>query len=185
MVPSLIVAASALLSFTAAAPVQDSARSGARSGSLETRQAPSCSIGTQVNNADAYDSSCWNTLNIMTYLSGWKVGTPTCADAMNSAGQTLGCCVASEPWSTCFLRLATRQSNDYSCNQISQTGCSFPIQLDPGLDPSIASQVNYVVLSITMINNFFTSYYNCELFPTRLQASPSIDDLSSPPKGDI
>ena len=152
---SFIVAASTLISFAAAAPVQD----GIRAGSLEARQAPSCSIGTQVNNHDAYNSLCWNALNIAPYLTNWKATTPTCTDAENSAGQTLKCCVASEPWSTCFLRLATRQSNAYDCNQISLTACSFPAQLDAALDPSIASQVNYIVLNIMMINNFFVDYY--------------------------
>ena len=164
MASSLIAVASALLSFAAAAPVQDRGPS----RSLESRQAPSCNIGTQVDNLAAYDSSCWNTLDIMPYLTNWKATTPTCTNAENSAGQTLSCCGASEPWSTCFLRLATRQSNIYDCTQLppamsgaicslgANRGQAFALQ---GLDPTIASQVNYVVLNIIMINNFFGSYY--------------------------
>ena len=163
MASSLIAVASALLSFAAAAPVRDRSPS----GSLEARQAPSCNIGTQVDNLAAYDSSCWNTLDIMPYLTNWKATTPTCTNAENSAGQTLSCCGASEPWSTCFLRLATRQSNTYDCTQLTPAsggicsleangGQAFALQ---GLDPTIASQVNYVVLNIIMINNFFGSYY--------------------------
>lgn len=152
---SLIVAASALITFAAAAPVQE----GIRGGSLEARQALSCNIGTQVKQ-DAYDSLCWNALNITPYLTNWKATTPTCTDAENSAGQTLKCCVASEPWSTCFLRLATIKSNTYDCTQMSLTACSFPAQLDAALDPTIASQVNYIVLNIMMINNFFVNYDN-------------------------
>ena len=155
MASSLIVAASALLSLAAAAPIEH----GIHYRSLEARQAPSCSIGTQVDNSTAYDSSCWNTLNIAPYLTNWKATTPTCTDAENSAGQTLSCCGVSEPWSTCFLRLATRELNGHDCSQITSTACSFPTKLDPALDPTIASQVNYVVLNIIMINNFFTSYY--------------------------
>ncbi|KAF6232043.1 hypothetical protein HO173_009880 [Letharia columbiana] len=165
MASSLIVAASAILSLAAAAPVQG----GIHSGSLKARQAPSCNVGTQVDNLAAYDSSCWNTLDIMPYLTNWKATTPTCTDAENSAGQTLSCCGASEPWSTCFLRLATKQLNTYDCTQLdpaeSVGTCSLEsdggraFALDTGLDPTIASQVNYVVLNIIMINNFFGMYY--------------------------
>ena len=171
MVSSLMVAASALLSVAVAAPVQG----GIFPGSLEARQAPSCNIGTQVGNLTAYDSSCWNTLNIMTYLTNWKATTPTCTDAENSAGQTLSCCGASEPWSTCFLRLATKQMNAYDCTQLAPTGtgpiCSLggangAFALDSGLDPTIASQVNYVALNIIMINNFFAAYFTGQLLFT-------------------
>lgn len=164
MPSSLIVAASAILSLAAAAPVQG----GIHSGSLKARQAPSCNVGTQVDNLAAYDSSCWNTLDIMPYLTNWKATTPTCTDAENSAGQTLSCCGASEPWSTCFLRLATKQLNTYDCTQLdpaeSVGTCSLEsdggraFALDTGLDPTIASQVNYVVLNIIRINNFFGMY---------------------------
>lgn len=162
-----MIAASAFLSFAAAAPVQD----GSHSGSLEARQAPSCSIGTQVGNLAVYDSSCWNTLNIMPYLTNWKATTPTCTDAENSSGQTLSCCGTSEPWSTCFLRLATKQANAYDCTSLTPTGsgpiCSLgtnpnggqAFALDSGLDPTIASQVNYIVLNLVIINDFFASYY--------------------------
>lgn len=172
MASSLIVAASALLSFAAAAPVQDYLLS----GSLEARQALSCSIGTQVDNLAAYDSSCWNTLDIMPYLTNWKATTPICSDAENSARQTLSCCGASGPWSTCFLRLATKQLNTYDCTQVTlrENGpyCSLgasggrALALDPNLDPTIASQVNYVVLNIIMINNFFATYYTGQLLFT-------------------
>ena len=158
MPSSLIVAASTLLSLAAAAPVQD----GLRSGPLGARQAPYCSIGTQVGNTP-YDSSCWDALNIMSYLTSWKSNTPTCTQAQGSAGQTLDCCVASEPWSTCFLRLATRQANAYDCTKLNSATCSYPVTLDPALDPTIASQVNYVVLNIMMINSFFQSYYTGQL----------------------
>lgn len=161
MPATLIVAASALLSFTAAAPVQG----GMGSGSLKARQAPSCNIGIQASVNAPYASSCWDTLGIMPYLTNWKAATPTCTDAESSAGQTLGCCGASEPWSTCFLRLATKQSNAYDCTQLAPTACSFPARLDPALDPTIASQVNYVVLNIMMINNFFAGYYTGQLLP--------------------
>ena len=184
---STIVAASAFLSFAAAAPVQN--RIFPRS--LETRQAPNCNIGTQVDNPNAYDSSCWDTLGIMQYLTNWKATTPTCTDAENSAGQTLSCCGASEPWSTCFLRLATTQLNAYDCTQLTPTGngpsCSleanggraFALQ---GLDPTIASQVNYVALNIITINNFFATYYTGQSLPTCLTKHSSIDHEPSSPK---
>ena len=164
MPSSLIVVASALLSLAAAAPVTD----GVGSGPLEDRQAPNCKIGTMVGDASLYDSTCWDTLNLGSYLTKWSSTTPTCTDA----GQTLSCCVASEPWSTCFLRLATQQSNLYDCTKViqapgsSSVACTFPSDLDPALDPTIASQVNYILLNIMMINKFFSNYYTGQLPPT-------------------
>ena len=191
MKSSMIVAASALLPLAAAAPVQI----GIHSRSLEARQAPSCNIGTQVDDFAAYDSSCWNALDIMPYLTKWHATTPICTDAENSAGQTLSCCGASEPWSTCFLRLSTKQVNAYDCTQLVSTAsgptCSLgdnggrAFTLDTGLDPSIASQVNYVVLNIIMINNFFATYYTGQLLFPRPTASPSADRLPSSPESDI
>ena len=137
---SFMFTASALLSFAAAAPFPDSVYS----ASLEARQAPSCNIGTQVNNADLYDSSCWNDLGIMSYLTNWKATTT---------------CGPSEPWSTCFLRLATKQTS-YDCTQLYTQKCpSVSTMALEGLDASIASQVNYVVLNIVTINTFFSAYY--------------------------
>ena len=156
---SLTVAVSASLSLAAAVPVHD----GIRSGLLEARQAPDCNIGTQINNLEIYDSSCWNALNIMPYLTNWKATTPACTDADRSAGQTSSCCVASEPWSTCFLRLATKNVGAYDCTQLLTNSCVFPIDLDPALDPTIASQVNYIVLNIAMINRFFAGYRTGQL----------------------
>ena len=170
MASSLIVAALALLPIAAAAPF----RGGVHSEFLKARQAPNCNIGTGINNT-AYDSSCWNALDIMPYLTNWKTATPTCTDADNSAGNTAGCCVASEPWSTCFLRLATRKANAYDCTQVGTTSCSFPASLDPTLDPTIASQVNYIVLNIMMINNFFASYYQGQLRSTYSTCPSSAD----------
>ena len=178
MASSFIVATAALLSIAVAAPLQD----GLLFGPLEARQNSRCDIGTQANSAAPYDSSCWDALNIMPYLTKWKATTPTCTDAQSSAGQTLNCCVASEPWSTCFLRLATRQLNVYDCTKLTTTACSFPAKLDPALDPTIVSQVNYVVLNIMMINNFFDGYYTGQLFFECSKQSSSIDYRSSSPK---
>lgn len=159
MASLLIVATSLFMSLAAAAPVQDVIHS----GPLKPRQAPNCNIGTQVDDLTAYDASCWNSLDIMPYLTNWKTTTPTCSA---TAGSILSCCSASEPWSTCFLRLATKQLNVYDSTQLEPTesgslgtsgGRMFA--LDSGLDPTIASQVNYVVLNIVVINNFFAMYY--------------------------
>lgn len=186
MAASLILAVSTLLSFAAAAPVQDHLHP----ESLKARQAVSCNVGTGFDFQATYDSSCWDTLNIMPYLTNWKATTPTCTDAESRAGQILSCCVASEPWSSCFLRLATRQQSVfYDCTQVSSLSKACPLgttlALNPSLDPSIASQVNYVVLNIVTINNFFTNYYTGQSFSTRLTPTASVDHQSSSPKGGI
>lgn len=176
-------------SFTVATPVHH-----ARLASLvEPRQAINCNIGTNTdsNNFATYNSACWNQLNIMPYLTNWTANTPKCTATEDEQA----CCSISEPWSTCFLRLATGKEGAYDCTRIffpGSTTCPAPsqgalgLQLSPYLSPDIASQANYVVLvslrlllrdhlqkfllihnlkNIVMINNFFTANYESEELP--------------------
>ena len=74
-------------------------------------------------NGAVYDNSCWNTLNMTSWLQNWNATTSRC----NNSGDGSNCCGPSnnpnEPWSTCFLRLALSNS-DYDCSQINLKSCS-------------------------------------------------------------
>jgi len=84
-----------IISFASCSPLLSSSES----YSLESR-----GINCE-DTAAAFDSSCWDTLNIAKFLNdpvtGWKKTTPTCT----ATGSGATCCRADEPWSTCFLRL--------------------------------------------------------------------------------
>ena len=173
-------------SFTVATPVHHARLA----SSVKSRQALNCNIGTNTNSSNfaAYNSACWNQLNTMPYLTNWTTNTPKCTATEDEQA----CCSISEPWSTCFLRLATGKEDAYDCTSIffpSSPICPAPsqgglgLQLNPYLSPDIASQANYVVLvslplllrdrfqrfllihnlkNIIMINNFFTACYESE-----------------------
>lgn len=155
-----------LWSFTVATPVHNAQLAKL----LEPRQAPNCNIGTTTNTSNfaAYDSACWNQLDIMTYLTNWTANTPKCLATEDDHA----CCGTSETWSTCFLRLATGKGGAYDCTEISLANSqSCPVasqgalglELNPYLSPNIASQANYVVFNIITINYFFTAYYTAFL----------------------
>ena len=116
-------------------------------GNLETRQATDC-------NDTSSDASitCWDELDLPSYILGWNLTTPTCADSDDGHD----CCQTEEPWSKCFLRLAYGAPG-YDCTRISSQSCSVT-QLSPSLDPSIASKVRYVVQNIVNINQVLTAY---------------------------
>ena len=74
-------------------------------------------------NGAVYDTSCWNTLNMSSWLQNWNATTSRCsgsADGSNCCGPSNN---PNEPWSTCFLRLALSDS-DYDCSQINLKSCS-------------------------------------------------------------
>lgn len=106
-------------------------------------------------------SSCWNTLQIDDYLTGWRKSIPDCAV---SGGAGSDCCFfATEPWSTCFLRLATGSAGS-DCSVLSQFSCNPKLQsvqdLNSSLSPAIKAQVYYVTAAIFKIHWLFTSYYH-------------------------
>lgn len=143
----LIIAASACFSFAAAFVIDSTLDLPI----LGERQVADCSDLTAT-----FDATCWDQLNIADYMgnpsTGWKATTPACAKG--DSGQS--CCQSSEPWSTCFLRLATGISLD--CTSLSNGESSCPLagtNLSPGLDPSIAPKANYVIRNIGAIYDVF------------------------------
>ena len=109
---------------------------------LETR-AINCSDTSQ---AAVFDGSCWAQLDITSYLATWA--PPQCGSDASGAN----CCMPSEPWSTCFLRLAKADSG-YDCTKINLGTCNYDGSLDPNLDSSIKARVRYVMRTIFRKSN--------------------------------
>ena len=80
-------------------------------------------VNCKGGNGAVYDTSCWNTLNMTDWIKNWNATTPTCSGSADGSD----CCGPSnnpsEPWSTCFLRLALANA-DYDCSQINLKSCS-------------------------------------------------------------
>lgn len=136
-----------ILSLTDALPVAE----------LVSRQTDDeCSAGGEV-----YRSSCWDKYDLSNFVLQWNAtySKTTCGTVDDPLDcETRKTCLADEPWSTCFLRLAENQSGQ-SCTSLDGQGCDKNSQLDPNLDPSIKAQVRYVTRSIYMVESFFGSYF--------------------------
>ncbi len=107
---------------------------------LSARQRVDC-----FDTATTFSESCWQILDLRSYLNhpvtGWNKTVPICTGwDLDST-----CCIADEPWTTCYLRLAHGKSGA-DCSQINAQACSY----DPSLnvDPSIAPYVAYTMKNI-------------------------------------
>lgn len=124
-----------------------------------TKNEPRAPAGTShvpgVNCTDihaVYDQSCWGQLNLSDWLINWNQTVPICG-VRGTVTDNSKCCIPDapgttqlgEPWSTCFLRLATATSG-LDCSQISSRYCSLdvPVQVDASIEP----QVHYVVKNL-------------------------------------
>lgn len=136
---SSIVLAVIAISSTIASPVS-LVGSSLSSTQLNERQLVNCT-----DLASAFDGSCWKTLDLSDWLNnpttGWNKTTPIC-DAYHDSSH---CCIAGEPWTTCFLRLAHRTGGS-DCSEINVQTCSVDMHQDVG--PQIAPQVHYVMKTI-------------------------------------
>lgn len=119
---------------------------------LQQRQRVDC-----YDTSSAFSNSCSDILGLGGYLdypvTGWNKTVPICS------GWDLDskCCIAMEPWTTCYLRLAHNISGS-DCSQINAQTCSYDISM--AVDPSIAPDVAYTMENIYAINNLFTTWYN-------------------------
>ena len=91
---------------------------------LTGRQTVNCS-----QTDDSYISfhpECWNILGVADYLgnpsTGWIRKTPLCDQITGRAADGSGCCLRSEPWSSCFLRLGQGVPGA-DCSHISSQSC--------------------------------------------------------------
>jgi hypothetical protein len=93
----------------------------------------------------AFDSSCWKTLDLSNYLNnattGWNKTTSICDITHDSSR----CCIAGEPWTTCFLRLA-HGTGGSDCSEINVQTCS--LDMHQTVTADMAPQVHYVMKTI-------------------------------------
>lgn len=106
------------------------------------------SIRQVVNCTDlksSFDSSCWNTLNLAAYLNDPETGWHRTAAICTGDEDDAGCCLPTEPWTTCYIRLAHGFPGT-DCSEINAQDCSY----DPSLavDPRIAPYVAYTMKTI-------------------------------------
>ena len=140
----LIFAASSYFRFTASSPLHAESYT----ANLQSRDTYNC---TDLS-ADP-STLCWDKLDIPDYLASWNRTTPSCQ--MNS-GDGADCCLPSEPWTTCFLRLAYGTAGT-DCSGLKPQFCDLR-QVSSSLDQTIAPKVGYVVRNIVGINSLFNSY---------------------------
>ena len=140
-----IVLASAAISLAAAIPQETS-----------LTPAPKPVNCTDVSPSAGYNSSCWDQLNVPSYLTEWQATTPTC---MAGSTSNTVCCKATEYWANCFLRLATGVTGG-DCSLLGGPSCNYSAEINPNLRSSpTAPQIRYVVRGIVAINAFFDAYY--------------------------
>ncbi|KAL8976881.1 MAG: hypothetical protein Q9205_007208 [Flavoplaca limonia] len=128
-----------------------------------------------------YNETCWNTLKVAEYIVKWEQEVTKCPQGNNTCIQTG--CKSNEPWSSCFLRLATG-TPDYNCTQINIGHCTlegFPLKDPNSLD---MPQNRYVVRNLFAINNFFVNWYAAMQFATSaaVRAVPKIIATLDPEK---
>ena len=117
------------------------------------------------------NSSCWDKLNLTTYLTDWEEKTPICKDDP-------ACCKPDELWSQCFIRLASNGTDSDDCSK--SGGC---ISSDPTflpVDASIVPEVKYIVHNIYSMNKYFTNWYGAltpSVLSSLLVTQPLITEL--------
>ena len=88
------------------------------------------------------DPSCWDLLDLTTFITNWNKTTPMCPP-----GPTTGkCCGATEAWTTCFLRMNQPESGS-DCTTISSCAFSPSLKTIPN-DSHMTAQAHYVVFNI-------------------------------------
>ena len=81
---------------------------------------PSLNVDVDARSAAApLNQTCWSSLHCLGSLKQWSADTQTCGQNYGQSGYSNAslCCLSSEPWSTCFLRMA-KGSAGSSCFEI-------------------------------------------------------------------
>ena len=108
--------------------------------------------------SSAFNSACWQDLQLSNFLLGggewglgWNKSTRVCdpqsSDINNNDGSN--CCLSTEAWTSCFLRLA-QGGGTQDCSQINAQFCSMPPEnaLSDTLAESIRPEVQYIQKNI-------------------------------------
>ena len=107
---------------------------------LRSRQIVNCT-----DLAAPFEESCWEILDLSTWLSNFNQTTPICQGA--GPGQDgSACCGPTEAWSTCFLRFAHGYPGE-DCTVLNTGFCAYDATLTANVvDP--APEVAYVMKTI-------------------------------------
>lgn len=105
----------------------------------------------------SFDSSCWKALNLGGYLNDPETGWNRTAAICSGDEDDAACCLPTEPWTTCYLRLAHGFPGT-DCSEINAQDCSYNPSL--AVDASIAPYVAYTMKTIYAINDLFTTWFN-------------------------
>lgn len=119
----------------------------------EKRQSFNC---TQLS--AAFNSACWQQLQLSNFLlgggewgSGWNKSTRICDPQSSNVNDNDGsnCCLPTEAWTTCFLRLA-QGGGAQDCSQINAQFCSMVSEnaLSDSLPDNIRPEVQYIQKNI-------------------------------------
>ncbi len=120
---------------------------------LQERQTYNCT-----DLSAAFNSQCWQELQLSNFLlgggewgEGWNKSTRVCDSQSTDINDNDGtnCCLPTEAWTTCFLRLA-QGGGTQDCSQINAQFCSMPSEnaLSAGLADSIRPEVQYIQKNI-------------------------------------
>ena len=118
-------------------------------------------VGANCSSPTNISATCWNQLEIPTYLTQWASAHPTCSTDANETD----CCISGEAWSTCFMRLTyafdTAHYTPYGLDCTGFNSCHEP-PLAP-LPSGLTIQEFYVLNSIYAIHALFSELNECEL----------------------
>lgn len=118
-----------------------------------------------------FDPSCWEKLGVADWLRNWNTSTPICQGFSDNDSETsngVACCLPTETWSTCFLRLELGQPG-YDCSTINPQFCSWnPDQNSNGTN---AAQRHYALRAVYAINDFFSTYYTALMYASSVSAT--------------
>lgn len=120
---------------------------------LEKRQSFNCT-----HTSSAFNSACWQQLQLSNFLLGggewglgWNKSTRVCDAQSSNVNNNDGsnCCLPTEAWTTCFLRLA-QGGGAQDCSQINAQFCSMVSEnaLSDNLPDNIRPEVQYIQKNI-------------------------------------
>lgn len=101
---------------------------------LQDRQSVNCTDPNAVTSG-----SCWEELHLAEFLTKWNEDRPICTTIDGTLEDGAHCCVPSEAWSTCFIRL-TMGNHGYNCLNINEGTCPNFV-----VDASTAPEVRYIL----------------------------------------
>lgn len=112
--------------------------------------------------------SCWDTLDMTTWMSNWNTSTTICTATQSVL--TPCQCRIDEPWATCFMRLTYERNRtaSYVCTDLTMPqDCTEPV---PGITVPGPAAIFYGAYSIWSLFNYLTTWHTSLTASTALPA---------------